>query len=101
MMSGSKTLSPPLPRDFGKQMLETLNDRAQTLERKSLRECSQESLKQILEENNITRMWLQEDLELHGWGTEPEQVEELLIGDTEFEVNCPFSDHKPIPNSLK
>jgi hypothetical protein len=86
MMSGSMTLSPPLPRDFGKPMLKTLEDRAQTLEGKSLRECSQQTFKQILEENNMTRMWLQEDEELKGWGTDPEQVEELMIGDTEFEV---------------
>jgi hypothetical protein len=71
-------------------MLKTLEDRAQALEGKSLRECTQKTLKQILHENNTTRMWLQEDEELNGWGTEPEQVEELLIGETEFEVSFPL-----------
>lgn len=67
-------------------MLMTLENRAQTLEGKSLRDCSPNTVKQILEENNVTRVWLQEDEELKGWGTDPEQVEELMIGDTEFEV---------------
>jgi hypothetical protein len=100
-MSGTKSLSPPLPHDFGKGMLTTLEERAQTLEGKSLRECSIKTFKQILEENNVTRMWLQEDAELDDWGTDTELVEELLIGDTEFEVSRPFSDHKFTADSPK
>jgi len=31
-------------------------------------------------------MWIQEEPELADWETRPELVEELLIGDTEYEV---------------
>lgn len=41
-------------------------------------------------------MWLQEEPELANWETKPEQVEELMIGDTEYEVrlNLSLSDLK-------
>jgi hypothetical protein len=32
-------------------------------------------------------MWIQEEPDLAGWETKPEQVEELMIGDTEYEVS--------------
>lgn len=31
-------------------------------------------------------MWLQEEPELQNWGSKQEQVEEVMIGDAEFEV---------------
>jgi hypothetical protein len=36
---------------------------------------------------NVNTMWIQEEEELEGWSTKPEQVEELMIGDTEYEVS--------------
>jgi hypothetical protein len=32
-------------------------------------------------------MWIQEEPELTGWETRPEQVEEVMIGDVEYEVS--------------
>lgn len=86
MMSGSLALSPPLPREFGKGMLEQLQKRAQELEGKPIRECSQAVLKQLLMELNISRIWLQEEDALRDWQSRPLQTKELMLGDTEFEV---------------
>jgi hypothetical protein len=33
-------------------------------------------------------MWIQEEPDLADWEKKPEQVEELMIGDTEYEVRC-------------
>lgn len=48
----------------------------------------------------MNTMWIQEDTEFQDWENKPEQVEELMIGDTEYEVcprsfsylHCPSSD---------
>lgn len=89
MMSGSLALSPPLPRDFGKGMLEQLQKRAQELEGKSIRDCSKAVLKQLLNEFNLSRIWLQDEEALRDWQSRPLQARELMLGDTEFEV-CPY-----------
>jgi hypothetical protein len=34
----------------------------------------------------MNTMWIQEEPELTGWETRPEQVEEVMIGDVEYEV---------------
>lgn len=67
-------------------MLQACEARAQELEGKSLRDCSQKAFKQILTENNLSRCWMQEEDVLANWETKAEQVEDLMIGDTEFEV---------------
>lgn len=85
-MSGSLYLTSPMPHSLGKGLLEVCEVRAQELEGKSLRDCSQKTFKQILTENNISRCWMQEEDVLADWETKAEQVEELVIGDTEFEV---------------
>ncbi|KAL1972989.1 hypothetical protein VTN31DRAFT_6531 [Thermomyces dupontii] len=87
MMSGSLALSPPLPRDFGKGMLEQLQKRAQELEGKSIRDCSKAVLKQLLNEFNLSRIWLQDEEALRDWQSRPLQARELMLGDTEFETN--------------
>lgn len=83
-----------MPHQLGKGILEVCEARAQELEGKSLRECSQKVFKQILTENNLSRCWMQEEDVLAGWENKQEQVEELMIGETEFEVS-PF----PLPTS--
>lgn len=85
-----------MPHQLGKGVLETCEARAQELEGKSLRECSQAAFKQILTENNLSRCWMQEEDILAGWENKQEQVEELMIGETEFEV----SFHSPYPRDL-
>lgn len=86
LMSGSLYLSPPMPHQLGKGMLEACEAKAQQLEGKSLRECSKEVFKRILVEQNVNRSWLQEEEALANWETKPENAEELMIGDTELEV---------------
>jgi hypothetical protein len=58
-------------------------------EQKPLRDCSAIALLEALNDIGIQTLWLQEDPELAGWETRPLQVEELMIGDTEYEVRCP------------
>jgi hypothetical protein len=42
-------------------------------------------------------MWIQEDEELQGWETRMEQVDEIMIGDTEYEVNpSSFLSYSPV-----
>lgn len=95
-MSGSLHLSPPMPHQLGKGILQTCEARAQELEGKPLRECSQKMFKQILTENNLSRCWMQEEDVLADWENKQEQVEELMIGETEFEVPFLF----PLPLGL-
>lgn len=86
LMSGSLYLTSPMAHSLGKGILQACELRAQELEGKSLRDCSQKIFKQILTENNLSRCWMQEENILANWETKAEQVEELMIGDTEFEV---------------
>lgn len=75
-----------MPHSLGEGMLQVCEARAQELEGKSLRHCSQKAFKQILAENNLSRCWMQEEDILADWEAKAEKVEELMIGDTEFEV---------------
>ncbi|EED13170.1 carboxylesterase, putative [Talaromyces stipitatus ATCC 10500] len=85
LMSGSLYLSPPMPVQLGKGLLEICESRVQELEGKSLRECSQKVFKQMLTENNLSRCWMQEEDVLANWENMPERVDEVMIGETEFE----------------
>lgn len=85
-MSGSLYLTPPMPHSLGKSVLEACEARAQELEGKSLRDCTVKAFKQILAEQNMTRCWMQEEDIFANWETRPENVDELIIGETEFEV---------------
>lgn len=67
-------------------MIKTLEAKVQELGQLSLREASVSVLIRALEECNVNTMWLQEEPELQDWESRPEQVEEAMIGDTEFEV---------------
>lgn len=80
----------------GDGLIKTLEAKVQELGQPSLRESSVEVLIQALEECKVNTMWLQEEPELANWETKPEQVEELMIGDTEYEVrlNLSLSDLK-------
>lgn len=42
---------------------------------------------QALEQCKVNTLWIQEEEDLEDWETKPEQVEELMIGDTEYEVS--------------
>ncbi len=57
----------------------------------SLQTAPAELVVQALKELGITSMWLQMDEELQDWERGVEHVEELMLGDCEFEVRLVFS----------
>ena len=67
-------------------MVKTLEGKVQELGQSSLREASVPALIKALEECNVNTMWIQEEPELQNWESRPEQIEEVMIGDAEFEV---------------
>ncbi|KAB8263272.1 Alpha/Beta hydrolase protein [Aspergillus pseudonomiae] len=85
LASGSLYLSSPLPVERGNGLIEVLQTKVQELGQPSLREASVSALIQALKECNVNTMWIQEEPELENWETKPEQVGELMIGDTEYE----------------
>lgn len=91
LASGSLHLSSPMPLELGHGLIKSLEDKVRELEQKSLRECSVGALVRAMEELNVNRMWLQDEEELRDWETKLEQVEELMIGEVEYEVRSPLS----------
>ncbi|KAK1138692.1 hypothetical protein N8T08_002083 [Aspergillus melleus] len=85
LASGSMYLSSPLPVERGDAMIKTLEDTVKGLGETSLREASVSNIIQALQKCNVNTMWIQEDPELEDWQNKPEQVEEVMIGDTEHE----------------
>lgn len=92
LASGTLYLSSPLPVERGNGLIKTLEAKVQELGQSSLRESSVPVLIQALKDCNVNTMWIQEEPELDNWETRIEQVDELMIGDTEYEV-CPRSLH--------
>lgn len=86
MASGSLYLSSPLPLEKGDGLIKALESKVQELGQASLRQSSVPVLIQALDECNVNTMWIQEEPELEGWETRPEQVDEVMIGDVEYEV---------------
>lgn len=86
LASGSLYLSRPMPAARGEWMVNTLEAKVQELGQPSLREATVPVLIQALGECNVNSMFLQEDSELQDWESTPEHVEEIMIGDTEYEV---------------
>ncbi|KAJ5497498.1 Carboxylesterase type B [Penicillium fimorum] len=85
LASGTLYLSSPLPVEKGDGLIKVLEAKVRELGQTSLRKSSVSVLVQALKECNINTMWIQEELELEGWETKPEQVEEVMIGDVEYE----------------
>ncbi|PYH96640.1 carboxylesterase [Aspergillus ellipticus CBS 707.79] len=85
LASGSLYLSNPLPIERGKGLIKTLEAKVQELNQPSLRQASASALVQALKECNVNTMWIQEDESFRDWETRPELVEEVMIGDTEYE----------------
>ncbi|KAJ5388779.1 Carboxylesterase type B [Penicillium cosmopolitanum] len=85
LASGTLYLSSPLPVERGNGLIQTLEAKVKALGQSSLRTSSVPVLIQALKECNVNTMWIQEEPELSDWETKPEQVEELMIGDTEYE----------------
>ncbi|KAJ5924556.1 Carboxylesterase type B [Penicillium verhagenii] len=85
LASGTLYLSSPLPVERGDGLIKALDAKVQELGQSSLRSSSVPVLIQALKECNVNTMWIQEEPELENWETRPEQVDELMIGDTEYE----------------
>ena len=79
-------MSSPLPVARGDGLIKALEAKVQEYGQSSLREASVESLLRALKESNVNTMWIQEEEELIDWETRIEQAEEVMIGDTEYEV---------------
>ena len=75
-----------MPSERGDALIKALEAQVQKLGQSSLREASAAVLVRALEECNTNTMWLQEEPELQDWESRQEHVEEVMIGDTEFEV---------------
>ena len=90
LQSGSLYLSPPAPAERGNALIEALTKIVQRERAKSLRDAPAASLLKGLDEMGIKSMWLQAEPALDGWQQRAEQVEELLIGDVEYEVKLPL-----------
>jgi hypothetical protein len=86
LASGSLFLSSPLPVEQGDGLIQTLEAKLKELGQPSLRQAPVPALIQVLKKCNVNTMWIQEEPGLKGWETRPEQVDELMIGDTEYEV---------------
>lgn len=86
LASGSLYLSSPLPVERGNGLIKALEAKVQEYGESSLRKASVPALLQALKESNVNTMWIQEDDELKGWETRIEQADEVMIGDTEYEV---------------
>jgi hypothetical protein len=96
LASGTLYLSSPLPAERGDGLIKTMEAKVQELGQPSLRESSVPVLIQALKDCKVNTMWIQEEPELAGWETRPEQVEDIMIGDTEYDV-CAI----PSPETLK
>lgn len=87
LASGTLYLSSPLPVERGNGLIKTLEAKVQELGQSSLRTAPVPVLIQALKECNVNTMWIQEESELENWESRLEQVDELMIGDTEYEVS--------------
>ncbi|EAW06758.1 putative carboxylesterase [Aspergillus clavatus NRRL 1] len=85
LASGSLYLSSPLPVERGDGLIKALESKVHELGQPSLRQSSVEVLLRALQDCNVNTMWIQEDGEFEDWENKPEQVEEVMIGDTEYE----------------
>lgn len=74
-------------------MIKVLEAKVQELGQSSLRSSSVPVLIQALKECNVNTMWIQEEPELDNWESKPELVDEVMIGDTEYEVSVASPCH--------
>ncbi|KAI9822437.1 MAG: hypothetical protein M1827_000156 [Pycnora praestabilis] len=86
LSSGSLWLSPPLPLVRGQSLVDNLSKRVEESEKASLRDAPATSLVHHLNEMGIKSMWLQAEPGLADWDKKAENIEELIIGDVEYET---------------
>ena len=81
-------------------MIKALEAKVQELGQPSLRESTVPVLIQALKECKINTMWIQEEPELENWESKEEQVDELMIGDTEYEASIAPVHGNVVPPDL-
>lgn len=67
-------------------MIDGLAKKVKENDGRSLKEAPVGSLLKCIEESGIVSVWLQAADGLESWGKKTEDVEELIIGDCEYEV---------------
>jgi len=85
LMSGSLYLSPPQPYERGDGLIATLSQKLQETHNVSLKEAPVPVLLKLLADSNINTLWIQQEPDIAGWETRLTAVDELLIGDCEYE----------------
>jgi hypothetical protein len=86
LMSGSLFLSPALPLERGKGMIDGLAKKTKESNDCELKDVPVETLLRHQKESGIVSVWLQAADGLESWGKKMEGVGELMIGDCEYEV---------------
>lgn len=85
LQSGSLYLSPPQPLEKGTSLILGLSAKLSEKHNVSLSEAPVPILLQSLLENNINPLWIQQEPDLLDWKGRVNDVQELLIGDVEYE----------------
>lgn len=85
LQSGSLYLSPPLPYERGDALISSLSQRVEDKLHLPLRDAPVYGLLEQLKEQNVNTLWIQEEPDLANWKDRSNDVEELLIGDVEYE----------------
>ncbi|KAH8805269.1 catalytic protein [Xylogone sp. PMI_703] len=87
MQSGHLPLSPPLSREIGQKRLASVLQKSNADGHASLMETPAESLVNYVRELGWASMWLQKEGTLTDWAIGEERVDELMLGDCEYESN--------------
>lgn len=85
LSSGSLYLSPPLPRETGRNYINNVAQKVRNKCGSSLENAPVEVLLNSLRELNVNTQWIQEEKSLENWRNRMERVNTLLIGDVEYE----------------
>ncbi|KAI9847187.1 MAG: hypothetical protein M1837_003050 [Sclerophora amabilis] len=85
LQSGSLFASPPQPVSRGKEIVAELSRRVEAQEQLTLREASISTMMRQVSESGIRSSWFQLEPALENWMEQDEDVEQLLIGDVEYE----------------
>lgn len=86
LSSGSLYLSPPLPLSLGDALVKTIAGDVHESDGLSLKDAPVASLLQALKNRKVNSMWMQSEPALDNWMHSREGVQDLLIGDVEYEA---------------
>jgi carboxylesterase type B len=86
LQSGSLYLSPPQPVEKGASVIASLSSNLKAKHNVSLSDAPTSLLLQQLIDDNINPLWIQQEQDLLGWEDRLGDVQDLLIGDVEYEA---------------